>query len=64
MDQRRTKQDGGVSGWVAERAGQWELTGPDEATLQRQKYFWNSLIDFWFRMEFDGWETCPSPLRC
>jgi 1-acyl-sn-glycerol-3-phosphate acyltransferase len=61
MDQRRTKQDGGVSGWVAERAGQWELTGPDEATMQRQKYFWNSLLDYWFRMEFDGWENLPEP---
>ncbi len=61
MDQRRTKQDGGVSGWVAERAGQWDLSGPDEATMQRQKYFWNSLVDHWFRMEMDGWENPPEP---
>jgi 1-acyl-sn-glycerol-3-phosphate acyltransferase len=61
MERRRAKQDGGVTGWVAKRAGQWELGGPDEATMQRQKYFWNSLIDYWFRMEMDGWENLPEP---
>ncbi|HEY7052744.1 MAG TPA: lysophospholipid acyltransferase family protein [Mycobacterium sp.] len=61
MDQRRSKQQGGVSGWVAERAGQWDLSGPDEPTMQRQKFFWNALVDYWFRMEMDGWENLPEP---
>lgn len=61
MADRRGRQDGGLSGWVAERAGDWELTAPDEATLQRQKYFWNLLVDYWFRMEIDGWENLPEP---
>jgi len=61
MDERRAGQDGEVSGWVASRAGNWELSGPDEATMQRQKYFWNTLADHWFRMEFDGWENLPDP---
>jgi 1-acyl-sn-glycerol-3-phosphate acyltransferase len=61
MDQRRGKQDGGVSGWVAKRAGQWDLSGFDEATMQRQKFFWNTLVDYWFRMEMDGWENLPRP---
>jgi 1-acyl-sn-glycerol-3-phosphate acyltransferase len=61
MDQRRAKQDGGVSGWFAKRAGEWDLRGPDEATMQRQKYFWNTLVDHWFRMEMDGWENLPRP---
>ncbi|MGE5697443.1 MAG: lysophospholipid acyltransferase family protein [Candidatus Sericytochromatia bacterium] len=61
MDERRGKQEGGLSGWVAKRAGDWELSGPDEATMQRQKYFWNTLVDHWFRMEFDGWENLPEP---
>jgi len=61
MDERRAGQDGEVSGWVASRAGNWELSGPDEATMQRQKYFWNTLVDHWFRMEFDGWENLPDP---
>src|ERR1700756_2209115 len=61
MDRRRAKQDGGVSGWVAKRAGQWELDGPGEATMQRQKYFWNTLVNYWFRMEMDGWENLPRP---
>ena len=61
MRQRRRDQDGGVSGWVAERAGQWDLGGQDETTLQRQKFFWNVLVDYWFRMEIDGWENIPRP---
>jgi 1-acyl-sn-glycerol-3-phosphate acyltransferase len=61
MDRRRDQQDGGVGGWIADRAGQWDLSGPDEATMQRQKYFWNTLVDHWFRMEFDGWENLPEP---
>ncbi|OBG41714.1 glycerol acyltransferase [Mycobacterium alsense] len=59
MEERRGGQDGGVSGWVAQRAGRWDLSGQDEATLQRQKFFWNVLVDYWFRMEIDGWENIP-----
>jgi 1-acyl-sn-glycerol-3-phosphate acyltransferase len=59
MRERRGNQDGGLSGWVAERAGQWDLSGQDETTLQRQKFFWNVLVDYWFRMEIDGWENIP-----
>jgi 1-acyl-sn-glycerol-3-phosphate acyltransferase len=29
--------------------------------MQRQKYFWNFLVDYWFRMEFDGWENLADP---
>jgi 1-acyl-sn-glycerol-3-phosphate acyltransferase len=61
MDHRRDQQDGGIGGWIAERAGRWDLSGPDEATMQRQKYLWNTLVDHWFRMEFDGWENLPEP---
>ena len=61
MDRRRADQDGGVSGWVAQRAGEWDLSGPDQQTMQRQKYFWNALLDYWFRMEIDGWENLPRP---
>ncbi|HTY29835.1 lysophospholipid acyltransferase family protein [Mycobacterium sp.] len=61
MDERRKKQDGGIAGWLAERAGRWDLSGQDEATLQRQKFFWNVLVDYWFRMELDGWENIPAP---
>jgi 1-acyl-sn-glycerol-3-phosphate acyltransferase len=61
MRKRRREQDGGLSGWVAGRAGQWDLGGQDEATLQRQKFFWNVLVDYWFRMEIDGWENVPAP---
>jgi 1-acyl-sn-glycerol-3-phosphate acyltransferase len=61
MQERRRDQDGGVSGWVAERAGQWDLSGQDESTMQRQKFAWNVLVDYWFRMEIDGWENIPSP---
>jgi 1-acyl-sn-glycerol-3-phosphate acyltransferase len=61
MEDKRSDQDGGLSGWVAERAGEWDLSGQDETTLQRQKFFWNVLVDYWFRMEMDGWENIPAP---
>jgi 1-acyl-sn-glycerol-3-phosphate acyltransferase len=48
-----------MSGWLARRAGEWDLAGQDETTMQRQKFLWNALIDYWFRMEFDGWENVP-----
>jgi 1-acyl-sn-glycerol-3-phosphate acyltransferase len=60
-EDRRSDQDGGLSGWVAERAAQWDLSGQDETTMQRQKFFWNVLVDYWFRMEIDGWEHIPEP---
>jgi 1-acyl-sn-glycerol-3-phosphate acyltransferase len=59
MAERRSDDDGGVSGWVSDRAGEWSTEGPDETTMQRQKFFWNALIDYWFRMEMDGWENVP-----
>jgi 1-acyl-sn-glycerol-3-phosphate acyltransferase len=61
MNTRRDNAGDGVSGWLARRAGQWELAAADEATMHRQKFFWNALIDYWFRMEFDGWENLPEP---
>src|SRR5215208_1912582 len=51
----------GAAGWVAERAGQLSLDGVDEAFMERQKYFWNPLMDYWFRMEIEGWEQIPEP---
>jgi 1-acyl-sn-glycerol-3-phosphate acyltransferase len=61
MDARRDDQDGGLTGWLNKRAGDWELSAADEPTMQRQKYAWNFLVDHWFRMEFDGWENLPDP---
>jgi 1-acyl-sn-glycerol-3-phosphate acyltransferase len=61
MDAQRQDTGGGLAGWVADRAGEWNLDGTDEATMQRQKFLWNVLIDYWFRMEMDGWENLPEP---
>jgi 1-acyl-sn-glycerol-3-phosphate acyltransferase len=44
---------------VAERAGKWNLDGPDWDFFELQKYFWNPLMDFWFRMEVEGWDRLP-----
>ena len=60
-DKRREAAAGGASGWVAERAGQWSLDGPDYSFMELQKYFWNPLMDYWFRMEIEGWENIPEP---
>ncbi len=59
MDDRRAEKGDGISGWLGKRAGEWDLSGMDEQTMQRQKYFWNTLVDHWFRMEMDGWENLP-----
>src|SRR3954467_7939675 len=59
-DQRR-EDASGAAGWVAERAGKWSLDGVDDAFMARQKYLWNPLMDYWFRMEIEGWEHLPEP---
>src|SRR3954463_3246577 len=59
-DAKRDKASG-VAGWVADRAGQWSLEGQDFAFMGRQKFLWNSLMDYWFRMEMEGWEKIPEP---
>ena len=61
-EERREKASG-VAGWVAERAGDWSLdVAEDQARLMdRQKYFWNPLMDYWFRMEIEGWDRIPEP---
>ncbi|HUE27277.1 MAG TPA: lysophospholipid acyltransferase family protein [Solirubrobacteraceae bacterium] len=58
---RRREEESGVSGWVAERAGRWDLKGPDWGFIEAQKYFWNPLMDYWFRMDIEGWEKLPPP---
>src|SRR2546429_629437 len=29
--------------------------------MELQKYVWNPLVDYWFRMEMGGWERLPEP---
>jgi 1-acyl-sn-glycerol-3-phosphate acyltransferase len=60
VSERREKQSGAAS-WVADRASQWSLDGPDWRFIERQKYLWNPLMDYWFRMEIEGWEKLPDP---
>jgi 1-acyl-sn-glycerol-3-phosphate acyltransferase len=57
---QRRESASGAAGWVAERAGQWSLDGPDWAFMERQKYLWNPLMDYYFRMEVDGWDKVPA----
>lgn len=57
--QRRREKQSGVAGWVSDRASQWTLDGPDWKFIERQKYLWNPLMDYWFRMEIEGWENIP-----
>lgn len=50
-----------MTGFVAQRASEWTLEGADWRFFELQKYFWNPLIDYWFRMEIEGWENLPDP---
>src|SRR5690242_14378946 len=58
---KRREQQSGAAGWVADRAGEWTLDGPDWEFVERQKYLWNPLMDYWFRMEVEGWDRLPDP---
>jgi 1-acyl-sn-glycerol-3-phosphate acyltransferase len=58
---KRRDRASGAAGWVADRAAQWSLDGPDYGFMERQKYVWNPLVDYWFRMETEGWERLPDP---
>jgi 1-acyl-sn-glycerol-3-phosphate acyltransferase len=60
-DARRKKASGGASGFVAERAGDWSLHDYDPDFVEMQKFLWNPLVDYWFRMEVEGWENIPEP---
>src|SRR3954453_7769308 len=57
-DDRREKASG-AAGWVADRAGEWELNEQDLRFLELQKFLWNPLIDYWFRMEVEVWDRLP-----
>jgi len=58
---RRREAQSGVAGWVADRASDWALDAQDWNFIERQKYLWNPLMDYWFRMEVEGWEKIPPP---
>ena len=58
---KRRDRESGVPGWVADRAGDWSLDERDWTFIERQKYFWNPLLDYWFRMEVSGWDRIPEP---
>src|SRR5437588_6755239 len=57
----RRKDLSGAAGWVAGRAGEWDLEAQDLRLMEIQKFFWNPLMDYWFRMEVEGWEHLPAP---
>ena len=59
-DTRREKAEG-AAGWVADRAGDWDLDSQDLRFVQLQQYLWNPLIDYWFRMDVEGWDNLPEP---
>jgi 1-acyl-sn-glycerol-3-phosphate acyltransferase len=58
---KRRESQSGAAGWVSDRASEWNLDGPDWDFMERQKYLWNPLMDYWFRMEIGGWEHIPEP---
>jgi 1-acyl-sn-glycerol-3-phosphate acyltransferase len=59
--QARRDEASGVAGWVADRAGDWSLDGETSKLMELQKYIWNPLMDYYFRMEIEGWERLPDP---
>lgn len=45
--------------WISERASRWTLDEPNWELMELQKYLWNPLMDYWFRMQVEGWEKIP-----
>jgi 1-acyl-sn-glycerol-3-phosphate acyltransferase len=58
---RRRETTSGAAGWVADRAGEWSLDVDQSELMGLQKFFWNPLMDYWFRMEIEGWDNLPEP---
>lgn len=58
---RRREDTSGAAGWVADRAGEWSLDVDQSELMGLQKFFWNPLMDYWFRMEIEGWDNLPEP---
>ena len=56
----RREEATGAAGWVADRAGEWSLETQSTQLMELQKYFWNPLMDYYFRMEIEGWERLPA----
>ncbi|MGU3435670.1 lysophospholipid acyltransferase family protein [Actinomycetes bacterium M1A6_2h] len=59
MKEKREKESGGLSGFVASRAGDWDLEAQDFDSMRTQAKLWNPLVDKYFRMEIDGWDNIP-----
>lgn len=51
----------GLAGTIAGRAGDWSLDVQSSELMEKQKYFWNPLMDYYFRMEIEGWDLLPPP---
>src|SRR5215210_6817739 len=51
----------GAAAWIADRSGEWTLDVEQSRMMELQKYFWNPLMDYYFRMEIEGWEHLPEP---
>jgi 1-acyl-sn-glycerol-3-phosphate acyltransferase len=57
----RRNEASGAAGWIAGKAGEWSLDDQNQKLMGLQKYFWNPLMDYYFRMEIEGWERLPKP---
>jgi 1-acyl-sn-glycerol-3-phosphate acyltransferase len=58
VDARRERAEG-LTGAIADRAGDWSLYDRSPRLVELQKYLTNPLVDLWFRMEIEGWERLP-----
>jgi 1-acyl-sn-glycerol-3-phosphate acyltransferase len=49
-----------VSELIKDRLDDWTVENPDVGTMKAQMKIWDYLVDYYFRVELEGWEKLPA----
>ena len=48
-----------VSDLIKQRLDDWSVESPSEETMKKQEKIWDYLLDYYFRVEVEGWDELP-----
>ncbi|MBF0102280.1 MAG: acyltransferase family protein [Desulfobacterales bacterium] len=51
---------GGLSDLINTRSKKWSIDEPDVDFMKKQDVIWNFLLDYYFRLEMNGWDRLPN----